>query len=205
MHDAQMSASITLAEQAQADGTAPADLRRVVVPAWVDELAPVSPERLVAYRQHVEQVVDESYEDGPVAQDSKPHPPELLRACAVCRGHCCRHGVEKAYLNAGTLRRFRIRHPELDRAGLVAAYMDAVPEQTHPRSCINHGPSGCGLASREMRSPTCNAYLCGGILPIVAVPVAPQDALLVCAVAGINVFRHQVFLPDPQADPQADQ
>lgn len=77
--------------------------------------------------------------------------PFLGGACAVCGGRCCRHGGERAYLTADTLRRWFAAHPDLQPRAAVAAYVAHLPETSLRDSCVYHTAHGCALP-RAMRS-----------------------------------------------------
>ena len=85
----------------------------------------------------------------------------LLRACTVCRGACCTAAGNQAYLTLETLVRSGAL-AEVSLQSLVNNYVAHVPAQSYEKSCIFHGPTGCGLTP-EMRSDTCNAHLCRGL------------------------------------------
>jgi hypothetical protein len=86
----------------------------------------------------------------------------MARACTSCRGHCCRTGGEHAYLAVDTVARYRAARPETRADDTVDAYMSHVPADTRRGSCIYHGRTGCALP-REMRSDTCNRFLCDAL------------------------------------------
>jgi hypothetical protein len=76
----------------------------------------------------------------------------------------------------------------------VAAYVARVPAATVPGSCVFHGADGCGLP-REMRSDTCNRYLCDGLVELRAelgrraAAGAPARAAYVAVVEDGRVTR----------------
>jgi predicted nucleic acid-binding Zn ribbon protein len=79
--------------------------------------------------------------------------------CGLCRGGCCTHGGEHAYLTAATLRRVKAQQGCLSDEDVVDAYLARLPARSQARSCINHTSRGCALPM-AMRSDTCNAYAC---------------------------------------------
>lgn len=92
---------------------------------------------------------------------STPAAPSAMpgHLCGLCRGGCCTHGGEHAYLTAATLRRVMARHAAMSDDELVAAYLEHLPDKSQVGSCINHTSTGCALPT-DMRSDTCNAYAC---------------------------------------------
>jgi hypothetical protein len=89
----------------------------------------------------------------------------LRRACANCRGFCCRTGGEHAYLSAEDIERQLAAHPEQGADDAVAAYLACVGPVTRVGSCVYHGRAGCTLP-RTMRSDTCNRFLCDALLEL---------------------------------------
>ncbi len=80
-------------------------------------------------------------------------------ACGMCRGECCTKGGNEAYLNLDVLERFAEMKQFTTVEEVIDAYLAKIPLVTVEGSCIYHGETGCGL-SREMRSVTCNSFLC---------------------------------------------
>jgi hypothetical protein len=132
------------------------------VQAFAIAFVPASPERREQFRAHVAALVEEETRLPGEAHDddsSEPPPVALGAACGMCRGLCCRYGGNAAHLDAAAIRRVRRLWPELTEADIVARYMSAIPERGVERSCIVHGEHGCTLP-RELRSETCNAFVC---------------------------------------------
>jgi hypothetical protein len=137
----------------------------VVVPGLRSPLRATLSERRDRLHDHIARAVAESAEHDPEfvpeaadAAFSSPTP-AIATACALCRGFCCRNGGDRAYIDAGTLRRIRSQRPGTSADELIASYTDAVPERSVEHSCIFHGVRGCALP-RDLRSSTCNDYLC---------------------------------------------
>ena len=144
-----------------------------IIPSNPLQTGPLPDERRRALSDHITGVLNELA----IVDGSEPPPPRisipsptspppspalkavLSGACAVCRGSCCRGGVEKAYLDTKTLHRYRGDHPEATPREILGAYLDKLGETTYISSCVYHQPGGCGLP-REMRSDTCNNYFC---------------------------------------------
>lgn len=82
--------------------------------------------------------------------------------CTVCQGGCCTNGSNNAYLSVETLLRYGRSNPQYRPRHVLAAYLDRIPEKSYADSCIYHTQSGCNLP-REMRSDTCNQFLCSPV------------------------------------------
>jgi hypothetical protein len=83
-------------------------------------------------------------------------------ACSFCKGFCCRHGGDDAFLDDRTLARVRLAKPEMTERALLRLYLDCVPSASYRDSCIFHGSRGCTL-DRFLRADVCNSYYCGGL------------------------------------------
>jgi hypothetical protein len=143
------------------------------IPAAECGLGDVAPQRPAALGRHLEQRIAEALEkrNGSPPEgrdDADPSPPGegpgpiLQRACATCRGACCRRGGEEAYLSAKTVLGYLERRSDADATGVLQAYLSRVPERSCEDSCIYHGENGCVLP-REMRSSICNGFECTGL------------------------------------------
>src|SRR5262249_14417493 len=86
----------------------------------------------------------------------------LSRACAQCKGFCCRDGGNFAYLTVDTIRRYMEAHPGVRPREVLAAYLAHLGNKTFRGSCVYHGPDGCTLP-RSMRGDTCNDFFCDGL------------------------------------------
>lgn len=87
------------------------------------------------------------------------------QVCTLCKGGCCTQGADHAYLTAATLQRFiqsdsefKLKH-ELQATEVVQRYVERIPQRSLENSCLFQTDTGCSL-TREMRSDTCNGYLC---------------------------------------------
>lgn len=89
----------------------------------------------------------------------------LGQACATCRGNCCALGAEHAFLRPEELLRYMRRNPTSRPRDVLAAYLERLEPVSYVDSCVYHGPEGCRLP-REMRSSTCNDYLCESLVEI---------------------------------------
>ncbi len=148
-------------------GTIPANAIRLIFPANSDPLAPQDPTRRAQFREHLaamaegavldrERLVTEPAEAG---SPSNGRETLSLRACAACRGGCCRQGGNQAYLTEETIARSLEAHPTWTLAQVLDSYLEHLPAETYLNSCIYHAATGCGLP-RALRSSTCNRYQC---------------------------------------------
>ena len=148
---------------ADADGA----VARLVLPSGPRRAQRLSQRRRRAYRAHLWRIVREARAGDAVdaaptaalASGVDPHAPLRERLCAACAGGCCTQGGDGAYLTAATMQRVMAAQPALGPRALVAAYLGRLGTDSLPGSCINHTQGGCALP-RELRSDTCNRYLC---------------------------------------------
>jgi hypothetical protein len=150
----------------------PATYRPAVIPSFRGRVTNLPERRRRAFRDSVNRLISDAGvppkappPDGAVLPVVAPTPEVqavLGRACALCRGSCCRNGGNRAYLTVETILRYRAGHPDQRPRDVLAAYLSHVGNKTYDGSCIFHGPGGCGLP-REMRSDTCNRFFCTGL------------------------------------------
>lgn len=96
----------------------------------------------------------------PSAAPADEPPPQAGALCALCRGHCCRHGLgQHAFIDATLLARWRSAHPGSSAGQAIEAYLSWLPRHHVAGSCLFHGAQGCTIP-RAHRSDTCNAYAC---------------------------------------------
>jgi hypothetical protein len=108
------------------------------------------------------------------------------QACGTCGGKCCNWGGDDAFLGVDKFREVLRARPNADPDTVVAEYMAHVPERTFRESCIFHGPLGCGL-SRELRSITCNSYLCASLHELSNEIIRPDSRYVLAATNFRNV------------------
>ncbi|MGE3164320.1 MAG: hypothetical protein AB7O52_05410 [Planctomycetota bacterium] len=126
--------------------------------------------RVGSFRDHLTRKISEAFAD----RDANPpprYPPSGLSerdesllgiACATCRGHCCSQGGTHAFVGAGTILRYLAQRPAARAREVLADYLSRIPARSYRGSCVYHAEGGCALP-REMRSSTCNNYLCRGL------------------------------------------
>jgi hypothetical protein len=104
-----------------------------------------------------------------VRSAAQSNPSNALGAlCGACSGYCCQFGLQNhAYLKASDLAAFSETRPDLDHEGIADAYIDKIKSRHARNGCLFQGSKGCSLP-RDMRSQTCNAYLCGSARQVLA-------------------------------------
>src|ERR1700722_20065707 len=134
------------------------DYATVTVPQSDKRLALVGANRVERLKQHLRDVLWEIRIAKKAPQPSPVVPePDGFRAvvarkaCSLCKGHCCRHGGDDAFLNDETLARVRLAQPKISDEAIVRLYVGHVPPEAYAGSCIFHGKKGCTLG-RSMRA-----------------------------------------------------
>jgi hypothetical protein len=141
-------------------------MAELAVPAYGGQLAPLPTARRRAFAAHLRTIIAEAFANpAPRVRAALPRPVPLAAteaACATCRGQCCSHGGEHAYLDEDTIRRVARTWPELGPRGIAARYRARVAKESFAGSCVFHGARGCRL-SRELRSDLCNEFYCNAL------------------------------------------
>src|SRR5690349_24046129 len=108
-----------------------------MVPASTRALVKLPHRRKRWFHQHLAKVIAEVMErrrshgaavalpenESAGAPQFTAEPPRVLAGCTVCRGHCCRLGGIKAFLDTLTIERFMQNHPQLRPRDVLRAYM----------------------------------------------------------------------------------
>lgn len=152
----------------QAGGRIPGNAVRTVLPANADPVVPQDASRRAAFVQHLTEILEGAVLDqarlqaDPVEVEPGTSDRDRLSAnvCTACRGSCCRSGGDQAYLTEETMVRSLQAHPDWSQAQILDSYVKCLPQESVENSCIYHSATGCGLP-RDLRSSTCNRYLCG--------------------------------------------
>jgi len=146
----------------------PGNAVRAVLPANADPVVPQDPSRRAVFVQHLTEILEDAVLDqarlqaDPAEVESGTNERDRLCAnvCTACRGSCCRSGGDQAYLTEETMVRALQAHPDWSQAQILDSYLRCLPGESVLNSCIYHSSTGCGLP-RDLRSSTCNRYLCG--------------------------------------------
>ena len=181
------------------------DYLPVTVPRSDKPVVPVSPERVERLRQHLLETLRDLRKARRIDRlvSSVSPEPDGFRsvvartACSLCRGSCCRHGGDEAFLDDRTLARFRVAEPEITDQAIARLYLDRVPEVVQGESCIFHGKRGCTL-DRSMRADVCNRFFCGGLSAYIRSNAAPEPTV-VLAGEGEKMRISSVLVP-PSGD-----
>ena len=190
----------------------PPDAFVVVLPANPVGVTRLPEERKAAIVNHVRDRALEAIEAlrDPAAASPDPANPfavykvrnedrtTLAAACGTCRGRCCLTGKEHAYITRATMKRFLENHPGADAERAAETYATYLPESSYESGCVFQGPAGCTLP-RELRSDTCNTFLCP---PLLALKGRRQEAgaKTVFAAAMIeNDIRFSAWIDDGEA------
>lgn len=179
-----------------------------VIPYQRRPVLPTVPARRVAFREHLDRIIAESFARAPEPEepqrDETPHPARLDAACALCQGHCCLPGgLANAFLSVAEIDRYRRRSTNATPEAARYVWLDRLPDETVLLSCVFHGDRGCTLP-RALRSSTCNDLICRGQSRLAAgdddrpcvYVAAPRDRPV--AVAGWTPTRGYVEGPDPE-------
>ena len=149
-----------------AGGLDPASTSWAAVPANPASEVPLERWRSTAFHRHLARVLDEvrrQPEDRQRPPSPDPDPPEeaaaVARACATCRGWCCRRGGTHAFVDQWSLIRILDEHPEVGLDELPRIYGAHLGETHLAGGCVFQGVEGCRLP-RTLRSDTCNEWLC---------------------------------------------
>ncbi|MEQ9570248.1 MAG: hypothetical protein RLN75_08680, partial [Longimicrobiales bacterium] len=142
-----------------------------VVPSNLARPVALDPTAVADFRRHLRRVLDDLVSGGPgrSAPDSdaadvagEPPPEEtdaVARACATCRGWCCRRGGSHAFLDVRSVDRVWRGRPGASPTALEALYVEHLGDTHLDGGCVFQGESGCRLP-RSLRSDTCNSWLC---------------------------------------------
>ncbi len=169
------------AEAAAALGIArPQDHVLFVVPRYDQPVVDLPPRRKAKFRAHLSRAAAAAARGKPESVPPPEGPSELApagqeeaalpaaesellgRACAACRGFCCRHGRDHAFLGGAHMARYLTAHPEATPEQAVGAYLAHLPKQSFEDACVYQGRDGCTLP-RGLRADLCNSYECAGL------------------------------------------
>src|SRR6185503_5777535 len=106
----------------------PPRLLHAGLPANEQTTTPLPDERRGTFAVNVRAAIDRALSDPDRPVPESPEAPAsrsalIGSACAACRGSCCRHGGEHAFLYPDHFRRYLRDHPGTDPQALLAAYL----------------------------------------------------------------------------------
>lgn len=183
------------------DSAIPPGTVAAVLPAHDRPLVRPHPERRTLFAERLAGLMEDAAADpdgptgDPPAKEAPSGPADALAraVCTSCRGLCCRHGQEHAFLRPATLRRYLKAHPEETPAQALQSYLGRIPAESTQGSCLYHGRQGCTLP-RSMRSDVCNRYLCDDLERLQKAVAGREDATPVLAVGFDEVRQVRVSL-----------
>jgi len=139
---------------------------KLMVPAYNGRVEPLPVARRRAFAAHLRRIIAEAFaEPAPRVRATSSNAVPLTAtqaACATCRGQCCSHGGEHAYLDEDTIRRVVRERPGLGARGIAALYRARLGKESFAGSCVFHDAQGCRLP-RELRSDLCNEFYCNAL------------------------------------------
>jgi len=173
----------------------------IVVPAIDYDQAPQPAERVAAFRRVLEEACVEADQlanhplrrnrllSGYEPRDKDCDSRAVINACSTCRGWCCRMGHQHAYLSPEFLAWRFVQDESLTSEAMIDDYIDRIPEKSQNDSCLYHTEMGCALP-REIRSSTCNDFLCPGLRQHKAsIDQDPHQPTVVVAFDGEEYLR----------------
>lgn len=151
----------------------------IAIPTGLTTSTPLDPERRSAYETHLNEIIADGFSDTPsedvfhteqISSEKLAIVTEKFNrnaaleplsdhVCGMCKGGCCAHGGNQAYLTVSTVLRLREKQPDITPDDILNLYMSRVQDETVVNSCINQTATGCAI-TRDMRSDTCNSYHC---------------------------------------------
>lgn len=165
--EAREAAARTVEADLKASGAVSKEALTVVLPSHDRPILRPHPERRTLFAERLAGVMDDAVADpegptgDPPSGEAPAGPADVLAraACTACRGLCCKHGEQHAFIRPATLRRYLKQHPGRTPAQALQDYLGRIPAESTFGSCLYHGRQGCTLP-RSMRSDVCNRFLC---------------------------------------------
>jgi len=144
-----------------------------VVPRNDRRITKLARHRREKFRDHLRRIVAAAADrtppgdlddEEPISAKPLPEPENGLlgQACAACRGYCCQHGKEHAFLEEDRMGRYMSAAPHESPEQVIEHYLSYLPESSFEEACVYQSATGCALP-REMRARICNAYQCSGL------------------------------------------
>ena len=147
-----------------------------VVPANTSPIKSLEPNRIELFKQHFKTLFlnQSNNADYPYSnvqyqyKDQQDNDMWLGLACSTCKGYCCRLGDNHAFLDWQSVCDIRSQlDKEYTDAQLLDYYLSFIPKTSYEKGCLFQGDTGCALPC-ELRSHTCNRYLCKDVKAISA-------------------------------------
>ena len=157
-----------------------------------DDFAPPAASDIADLRDHLLALADDA--SAPLREGDDVTATSSLDAalCALCRGRCCRFGLDgRAFLEARQLRDWLSQRPGAAWADAVDHYLGLVASEHLHSSCLFHGRDGCALP-RERRSDVCNRFACRTLeqaRDIAGRTVDAVDAVVVVGIVASHALR----------------
>lgn len=193
-----------------------------VVPRNDRQVTGLAANRRDKFRDHLGRVVKaaaragtapagEQDESEPVEARQLPEPESRLlgHACAACRGYCCQHGKEHAFLDQDRMARYMADAADQSPEQVIECYLSYLPENSFEEACVYQSATGCALP-RGMRARICNAYQCSGLKsyrrnlesqgPVEGFAVVREDNRIVRS-AFLDQEGLRCYGPSPDSDP----
>jgi hypothetical protein len=125
----------------------------------------------------------------------------LRNVCAICRGSCCTHGGDHAYIKVDTFLRCMHQHPEIQQYQILEEYLSCLPKKTYEDSCVYHAEFGCALP-RHLRAEACDSFACDGLVEIEKHAIDTKSTrFFIAAMEGKKILR-SAFIDPPKLLPK---
>lgn len=187
----------------------PEDFKPVAIPINVRNIRPLPEKRRLVFCERLKQLIDQAAtkqrsstnltNDSAKRKkyDARMQSTELRsilnNACAICKGSCCLHGEDHAYLQVDTLLDYMNQHPDFQQNQVFDEYLFYLPNKTYEDSCVYHTELGCALP-QYMRSESCDLFACDGLAEIEEHAINTKStSFFIAAMEGKNVLR-SVFI-----------
>ena len=160
------------------------------------DVAPPSPADVAELRAHLLAMEDRQPAPGEPGDPplDEPSPAIAGELCALCRGRCCRLGLQGlAFLEPRDLRGWLAQRPGATWADAVDHYLGFVAPVHLQASCLYHGEAGCTLP-RERRSEVCNQFGCTTFEQLRDLAGSSPEQVVVVGIAGAHVTRGAAML-----------
>lgn len=183
----------------------------IVVPFFEGSLVTPPASRIETFRTHLEKILHDAESE---LSDQANHDVlkqihadraieaqtslRIINACTTCRGKCCAQGGEHAFLKSEFMAWRMLQESEKSPEDLLHEYLSIIPEEAYEDSCLYHSVNGCVLP-REIRSNTCNGFLCTGLSDMrMQIHEQPNAASVAAAVSVSTCHRAGLMTTDGQ-------